>query len=753
MANEPPPPATTIPNLFTSPSAHPPHPDRPATPPLPTKSLSESDSSEYQTLLASCATEPIHIPGSIQQHGFLLAIDSSTKVIKISSKNVEDYLGLGVDKVLGRELGELLADKMSQTQFGRNLSVLKNAESGSILTVSLNLKVQGEGDSQRPQTFYTTLHRTTRNPHLTLLELEPRPSLSSSPDDNFFFIQTLIHQFNAAQHTQKELIKLAVDAISDVTQFDRVMCYWFDADWHGVVVEEVIGEGFPEGEQRYLGLHFPDGDIPRQARELYLLNKIRVLANRCSEPSPLVALPPPPTEDGTDPPPPKPLDLTFATLRSVSPMHIKYLKNMRVVATMSVAVMVSGRLWGLIACHHYSEKTLPHHVRSTCLYISSFLSTSLENMEHAKREEQRKKIIQIAGMRKNWEIEDAGLGLTDSSFGSSISAGTEDTGGQGGTLYRSIVASSLGFAPPERPVQTGVAGGGVVADVEDFWRRVVPDIKGWIKADYAVVYHDSKLHLFDIPSEHHSSILTSVNRYVQWASKTQPAKPYISVCMSEDLPDFPGGEEGKWMAGVVHIPVNDAGGADWIAWFGMEQLLHVEWGGAKDKAVKYDPEKKTIEPRQSFEAWKEVVTGHSRPWDEPLCRDADLLSTLQTVLTNVMNSWRSHLLRVAHFEAMDRNARLVLEQKMEKEAQWRKNMLLNNVSHELRTPLHTIKAALGLLAEGHGEGLGGGDGGDGGMGGAGREDQRELLMEASQANEELTRLIDHLMVSFGFPGS
>ena len=110
----------------------------------------------------------------------------------------------------------------------------------------------------------------------------------------------------------------------------------------------------------------------------------------------------------------------------------------------------------------------------------------------------------------------------------------------------------------------------------------------------------------------------------------------------------------------------------------------------------------------------------------------DLLSTLQTVLTNVTNSWRSHLLRVAHFEAMDRNARLVLEQKMEKEAQWRKNMLLNNVSHELRTPLHTIKAALGLLADdaGHGEG-----------------DQRELLAEASQANEELTRLIDHLMVS------
>jgi len=92
----------------------------------------------------------------------------------------------------------------------------------------------------------------------------------------------------------------------------------------------------------------------------------------------------------------------------------------------------------------------------------------------------------------------------------------------------------------------------------------------------------------------------------------------------------------------------------------------------------------SIQPRNSFKEWKQVVTAHSRAWDDPLSTDVDLQSTLKAILTNALSSWRNHLLRMAHFEAMDRNARLMLEQKMKKEAEWRKNMLLNNVSHECK---------------------------------------------------------------------
>ena len=96
--------------------------------------------------------------------------------------------------------------------------------------------------------------------------------------------------------------------------------------------------------------------------------------------------------------------------------------------------------------------------------------------------------------------------------------------------------------------------------------------------DYAVVYYDGKPHLFNVPPDHQTDISATIDQYVAWANKAQPLKSFTSVCMSEDLSDFAAGDAAKWMAGVVHIPVNDTGGTDWIAWFGREQLAHVDWG-------------------------------------------------------------------------------------------------------------------------------------------------------------------------------
>ncbi|TPX70814.1 hypothetical protein SpCBS45565_g01461 [Spizellomyces sp. 'palustris'] len=688
--------------------------------------LSAEEPNEFERLLETCANDPIHIPGSIQPHGLLLAFDTDSQQIQIVSDNVASFLGSSntTARIIQKQITDCLTPA-SQKQFLRTHGTLKDAEAGSIHTLPLEFWVDdrpisnSDEDSVPPslstlpsRLFYTTIHRTPRNLGLVILECEPKEYFDShnvaqpDPNQHFFFMQTLIHQFNAAS-SQQELIQLAVQAIAEVTQYDRVMMYWFDADWHGVVIEEECREGF-EG-QRYMGLHFPASDIPQQARDLYLLNKIRVLANRNASPSKLAAAP---SRFG------QPLDLSFASLRAISPVHLKYLENMGVMATMSIAVMVENRLWGLIACHHYDEHIIPYQVRSTCLYISSLLSTSIENLEYSKREKQRKQIIQLAGMKKLWEAEDAGLdtAISDQSdiFWDKDSKAPWP-GPTGSTSSEKSSSSSLTTA-----TSTGTQV--MVATMDEFFERVVPEVMSWIKADYATIQYNGKIMHLNVPENAHNALAN----YVKWADSRPSRDVIVSTRVKDHLVGYDGVD--SVLAGVVHLPISE-GGTDWIAWFASEQLQNVQWGGAKDKAATYNRATRKIEPRQSFEAWKEIVTGHSRPWDEPLCKDRDLMSTLQVVLTNVLTSWRSHLLRVAHFEAMDRNARLVLEHKMKKEAEWRKNMLLNHVSHELRTPLHTIKAALGLLADDTSSDSG----------------QRELLNEANQANEELTRLIDHLM--------
>ncbi|KAI9102562.1 hypothetical protein DFS34DRAFT_398657 [Phlyctochytrium arcticum] len=690
-----------------------------------------ADQETNDRLLESCSSEPIHIPGSVQSYGLLIVFDQSSQKIQITSDNITSYLGTHntPEYVFSKVIEDLITPK-SVKALRRILNTLKDAESGSILTLSLEFwrddrppgsSSTSDGGASTPvprqsRVMYTTMHTTGRNPGLITLDCEPKEyfdsfhSIDNDPNHHFFFMQTLIHQFNAAT-SQEELIRLAVSAVAEVTEYDRVMMYLFDADWHGHVIEEEMREGLDK--QRYLGLHFPATDIPKQARDLYLLNKLRVLANRDAPPSKLV---------GAPTAPPNPLDLSFSSLRAVSPVHLKYLENMGVVGTMSIAVMVSNNLWGLIACHHYEEQVTPYQVRSTCLYISSLLSTSLENLEYGKREKQRKQIIHLAGMRKVWEVEDAGLETGESDRSDVFWDKDSKTGTNN---FNRSASSSAGSITSERSLANSQSLARItisVATMDEFLGRVVPEVSTWVKADYAMAHYNGKTLFFNVPP----AAEEAVQRYIRWAQTRPSMDVIVTMCIKEHLEGFENPE--GILAGAVHLPISE-GGTDWIAWFAVEQLLHVEWGGAKDKAANFNPETKRIEPRTSFEAWKETVTDHSKPWDQPLCQDRDLMSTLQVILTNVLNSWRSHLLRVAHFEAMDRNARLVLEQKMKKEAIWRKNMLLNHVSHELRTPLHTIRAALGLLVDDTPSNSG----------------HRELLDEAAQANEELTRLIDHLM--------
>ena len=186
----------------------------------------------------------------------------------------------------------------------------------------------------------------------------------------------------AATTTVAGLAQALAAQIRNLTGHDRVMVYRFDQDWNG----EVIAEDRREDLEPFLGLHYPASDIPAQARRLYATSWTRVIADVAYEPSPLV----PAATAG----PAEPLDLSLAVLRSVSPIHIEYLTNMGVRASMSVSLIQDGRLWGLVACHHYSGPRCPSHdARSAAEFVGQAASQLLRDRQAAddRAEQQRQR--------------------------------------------------------------------------------------------------------------------------------------------------------------------------------------------------------------------------------------------------------------------------------------------------------------------------------------------------------------------------
>ncbi|MET0284556.1 MAG: ATP-binding protein, partial [Polyangiales bacterium] len=214
-----------------------------------------------------------------------------------------------------------------------------------------------------------------------LVELEPAPDNTEELSFAAFYqqVRVAVTRLQAAGNVT-ELCKSAVAEVRAMTGFDRVMAYRFDRDDHGHVVVENMREGL----ESYLDLHYPASDIPAQARRLYIINRLRMIAD--------VAYQPVPIEPALSPTDGAPLDLSFSVLRSVSPIHIQYLQNMGIKASMSISLVIDGRLWGMIICHHYQPKVVPYVVRAACDFLSQTLSWQLAASERADRTEKRTKI-------------------------------------------------------------------------------------------------------------------------------------------------------------------------------------------------------------------------------------------------------------------------------------------------------------------------------------------------------------------------
>ena len=331
---------------------------------LPAESALHGPSPAAEKIAATevdCEKEAIRVPGAVQQHGFLLVTDADFDTVLVASDNVERFLDLPVRLILGARLATLLGREL--------LAVLQSVRYGTL----------DEGDGlvtflgsfRLNHEFFSVTTHCAGQTRILEFEMQDRlvgPEMMNSIITNF--VGTL-----SRLGTEGELCDALAKQVADLTGFDRVLLYSFDAEGHGTVLSEVNRGPLPS----YLGLRFPASDIPKQARELYVLNTVRIIPDAGYAPSPLLGLP------GQDT---KNLDLSLSSLRSVSPTHLEYMRNMGTLSSMSVSLVTEGRLWGLISGHHAQPKLVPYLIRSACDMLAKMASTQLASFHTAARLEQ-----------------------------------------------------------------------------------------------------------------------------------------------------------------------------------------------------------------------------------------------------------------------------------------------------------------------------------------------------------------------------
>ena len=485
--------------------------------------------------LTDCDREPIHIPGTIQPHGVLLVLAEPALTVAQVSDNVREHLSLGVEDVLGRPLSTLI-DPGSVDEVREALRDERWYE-----TNPLRLRANGVP-------FDGIVHR---HDGAAILELEPNPEPPTP--------MPLYHPYRPAlmriQHvaTLAELADVVVQQMRRVTGFDRVMLYRFHEDGHGSVDAEAKAPALDP----YLGLHYPASDIPAQARQLYLKNWLRLIADGRATPARVVPTLRPDTR--------APLDLSFAVLRSVSPLHLEYMANMGVRASMSISLIVRDRLWGLISClDHTGPRRVPHDMRTSCEFLGRLTSLHIAAFED-------RELLALRASRRSTE-EALAEAMRESAGRENVLAALLDrpnelmglVGAEGAALVGAGEPATCGRTPPPALIREIAA-----------WLDGVSGARGPFSTE---------------------SLGTLLPRVL-------PASDVASGLLTFALPGAP---------------------AKRLLWFRPEIIRTVNWGGDPAKAVDAASDER-LRPRHSFAVWRQEVRLHSRPWTASDLEAADEL--------------------------------------------------------------------------------------------------------------------------------
>jgi two-component system, chemotaxis family, sensor kinase Cph1 len=477
-------------------------------------------SSPTDLQIAQCASEPIRVPGAIQPHGWLAAVDWRSGGLVAFSENWSALLSSSPDVLPARIEGAL--DAVSGVRPG-----LVDGEGpvscGTLTIGGRRLHVSG--------------HRIG---DLAYLELEADSEDTGNRAPIYSLARHLVPMMQRTAAVT-ELCRVVVAEMKRLTGFGRCLAYRFDAEGHGEVLAEAIDPGY----DAYAGHRFPGSDIPPQARELYRINHIRLIADAHYEPVPVRFVD---GRDGTA------LDLSQAALRSVSPVHLEYMRNMRTLASMSVSIIVGGKLWGLVSCHDHAPRQLSWQTRMACEHLGQLLSLQIEAKEENEQVTEQLRLRQLTLAIVSH--------LSDSDA----------------TLQRLV----------EEPG---------------------PLLRLARAAGAAVILNDSCWSVGETPD--HETLLALGqwlgNRIDQvWHSDRLPTE----AASLGDQADYPLGPT----AGLLAISISKLH-RHHIVWFRPEIVQTIVWAGdpRKESAMGADSR---LHPRRSFASWKQQLSGRSLPWTQ-----------------------------------------------------------------------------------------------------------------------------------------
>ncbi len=329
-------------------------------------SQSQLLSPDVPVTLTNCDMEPIHIPGSIQPHGLLLAARMPELQILYASENTREFLGIDAASLLGEPLHRLLSEQ-AVASIGQALCGKYAAQNSSMRLAPVRCS---------GTLFDLSFHPAKGGPS-GLLIVEMQPALSERYSATATARINLCTRQLDCPASLDHLLELVVPVVRRETGYDRTMVYRFNEDGHG----EILAEDKEPEIEPLLGLHYPATDIPRQARQLYMMQRLRAIVDSTYTPVRILA-DRKVVED-------EPLDMTYCFLRSVSPMHVEYLKNMGVAGALSISLVVDNRLWGLIVCHHRCARNPDAETLAVCEHLGAVVSLLIALAQKADADAER----------------------------------------------------------------------------------------------------------------------------------------------------------------------------------------------------------------------------------------------------------------------------------------------------------------------------------------------------------------------------
>ena len=466
--------------------------------------------------LSNCEREEIHLAGSIQPHGALLVISEPDHRVIQASANAPAFLNL--KQVVGMQLADLEGDLLL-----RILPHLDPTSQGMPIAVRCHI-------GKLNAAFDGLLHRPPEGG--LVIELERAgPSVDLSRQ-----IANALDKIRGAS-TLRTLCDDTATLFQERTGYDRVMVYRFDDEGHG----EVFSERRKPDLEAYLGNWYPASDIPQMARRLYERTRVRVLVDVGYEPVPLQPRLSPLT--GRD------LDMSLF-LRSMSPIHLQYLKNMGVGATLVVSLVVGGKLWGLVACHHYEPRFIHFELRAVCELLAEAIATRIAALESFAQSQSELFVQRLE--------------------------------------QRMIEAISR----------------------EGDWRAAIFDgaqsiLQPLGASGSALIYEGQVIATGEVPATQ------EIREIGAWLDRRPRVPVFATASLGIDDPGFAGII--KDASGIVATPLSDSPG-EFLIWFRPERIRTVTWGGDPLSPVVIGDNPADLSPRRSFAQWHQLVEGTSEPW-------------------------------------------------------------------------------------------------------------------------------------------